>query len=107
MKGRVFLLIGTCLLIYMIALFKFNQTSIPSQEAIQIAKKATPISDGYRISQIGVRISWSFTFLNDPVYNFNVFTVKYEPGFQVREYKIKVNAETKDVIEIKEIVPRS
>ncbi|MGM0885239.1 MAG: hypothetical protein ACQEXQ_29875 [Bacillota bacterium] len=103
MKGRLVYLIIVCLLAYFIALSIFNKPSISYLEAGQIAEKITPISDGYRISQINGGLNWSFLFITNPVYRFNVITVKTESGFQHKEYKVEIDANTKDVVEIKEI----
>ncbi|KRE40927.1 PepSY domain-containing protein [Paenibacillus sp. Soil522] len=103
MKERFILRIGFCLLAYLIALSIFNKPSISFEEAAQIAEKVTPISDGYHISQISGRNNWSFLFATNPVYRFNVIAIKTESGFQHREYKVEIDAKTKEVVEIKEI----
>jgi hypothetical protein len=101
MKERFILRIGFFLLAYLIVLSIFNTPSISFQEAAQIAEKVTPISDGYRISQIGGRNNWSFLFNTNPVYRLNVITIKTESGYLHRKFKFEIDSKT--VLEIKEI----
>lgn len=103
MKERFILRIGFLLLAYLIVLSIFNKPSISFQEAVQIAEKVTPISDGYHISQISGRNNWSFHFNTNPVYRLNVIAINTESGTQHIKYIVEIDAKTKDVVEIKEI----
>ncbi|SFE60517.1 hypothetical protein SAMN05216378_3698 [Paenibacillus catalpae] len=104
MKRTLIILFGFFLCSYFFALFIFNKPSVTYQEAVQIAVKTTPMTEGYRISQIEGGINRSFILDTNPSYRFIVITVKTESGLQHKEYKIKIDGKTKEILGIEAIV---
>jgi uncharacterized membrane protein YkoI len=90
-------------IVYFFSIFRFNKVTLTLDDAYEIAKKNTPPSNEYRISQLSGELNWSFLLYNNPSYEIQIVTVKFSPSIQNLYYEIIIDAKTGDILEIKQI----